>query len=299
MISIIIPTFNNEDTIERAIRSVIYQNYVDWELIIVNDASTDKTSTICEYYSNLYPNITIITNDKNKGVGISRKVGMKYAKGDFITFLDSDDLIMADFLDISVKLQQQHDSDVVYTSYTILYPQGINQVIPSGDYIMEGEATPQLHFVQEKKFLTGKLFRKSLLDKIPWSENRVGEDVQTLFYATYIADKVRSSSYSGYVHCFRQGSLLADAPQFFCYCWSTLAGLEMIDFLIDRDDTRLWKHELKNVYLAHQLILKLIEEKKIDKKERKKNKKQFQQIEKWFKNHQEYINQIEFEHEEN
>lgn len=293
MITIIIPTYNNEQTIERAIRSVVMQTYVDWELIIINDKSTDKTLDICKHYAEMYQNIRVINNEENVGAGIARQIGLKDAKGEFITFLDSDDLLMADFLYQSMELQKQHDSDVVYTSYTILYPQGIQQVIPAGDFIMEGEATPQLHFVQEKKFLTGKIFRKSLLEKIPWSDKRVGEDVQTLFFATYMANKVRSSSYSGYVHCFREGSLLANAPYAMCFCGSTIAEQEIIDFLIEHNEERLWKYILTMCWYNYNLILqKLDEGKEITKKEMRKHNDMWKQVQVWFKTHKEYVKQI-------
>lgn len=293
MVSIIIPTYNNEQTIERAICSVIYQTYVNWELIIINDKSTDKTLDICNNYANMYKNIKIINNDVNVGAGIARQIGLKEANGEFITFLDSDDLIMANFLEVSLQLQAQHDSDVVYTSYTILYPQGITQVIPAGDYIMEGEATAQLHFIQEKKFLTGKIFRKTLLEKIKWSDKRVGEDVQTLFFATYMANKVRSSSYTGYVHCFREGSLLADAPNFFCFCGSTIAEHEIIDFLIEHNEERLWKYLLTfSVNNYNTIKAKIKENKEITKKDVKENKLLWNQVQQWFKSHAKYINQL-------
>lgn len=295
MVTVIIPTYNNQDTIERAIFSVISQTYIDWELVIINDASTDKTSEIIQHYAEFYPNkIKVLTNKENTGVGIGRQLALKAASGEFVTFLDSDDFLMADFLKMSMELQSQHDSDVVYTSYTILYPQGIQQVLPSGDFIMEGEATAQLHFIQEKKFLTGKIFRKSLLESIPWSNKRVGEDVQTLFFATYQANKVRSSSYSGYVHCFREGSLLADAPFFFCYCGSAIAEQEIIDYLIERNDEKLWKYLLTTAWINYNTALAAIDKgTEIKKKDVRDNKKAWKQVQDWYKSHESYLKQID------
>ena len=158
MISIIIPTYNNEDTIDRAIVSVIEQSYKDWELIIVNDCSKDSTLSIVESYkARLGDKLTVITNTENSGAGISRKVGLDAAKGDFITFLDSDDFFTNSFLEMNVTLQKQHDSDIVYTSTIILYPQGVVENVSCGDFIMTESATVQSHFNNRLKFLTGKL----------------------------------------------------------------------------------------------------------------------------------------------
>lgn len=284
MISVILPTYNNENTIERAIFSVVYQTIFDWELVIVDDASTDCTPDVIRKYVD-GDKIRVIQNAENKGAGISRQVGLADARGEFVTFLDSDDLLKPDYLEACVTLQKQHDSDVVYTSYTILYPQGAAQNIPAGDYIMQGEATAQMHFAQEKKFLTGKLFRKSLLESIPWSDKRIGEDVQTLFFATYQADRVRSSSYSGYVHCFREGSLLADAPYFLCYCGSTMAQQEIIDYLEGKGDTRLYEHCLEEARIGFIQINEAIKQGVVKRADVLSQKKEWKQVRDWFRKH--------------
>lgn len=232
-ISVIIPVYNGEDYIERAINCVKEQTFKDWEIVIIDDCSTDKTYEICKKHE--ADNIRIYKHDTNKGVGIARQTGLKEAKGEFVTFLDSDDYLRSDFLEVSLLLQQQHDSDVVYTSFTICYEKEfINKVIPAGDYIMDGSATVQLYYWNQIKFLTGKLIRKSLCDKVAWSDRRIGEDCQTLYGLLLTANKVRSSSYSGYVHIFRDGSLLANKPFVYCYYYSTLAHCDIINMLKDK-----------------------------------------------------------------
>lgn len=98
-ISVIIPTFNRDATIERSLRSVIEQTLPAFEIIVVDDASSDKTSAILAHYGS---KIRIISNDKNKGVSYSRNAGIRIAQGDWIAFLDSDDEWDRD------KLKRQH-----------------------------------------------------------------------------------------------------------------------------------------------------------------------------------------------
>lgn len=295
MVDIIIPTYNNADTMERTLLSVISQLYTDWHLIIVNDASTDETLEIVDRYAKAMPDrVTVITNEVNSGAGVSRKVGLDAATSEFITFLDADDILKPDFLKMSMELQAQHDSDIVYTSFTILYPQGITKIEPAGDFIMEGEATTTLHFNTPLKFLTGKIIRTSLAKSVRFSPKRVGEDVQTLFYLTYEAKKVRSSSYSGYVHCFREGSLLADAPYFFCYCGSTSAEQEIIDYLIGKGDEKLWKYLLTASVMNFNKIKEAIKQgKQVKRGDVLKNSAAWKEIQKWYKDHTKYIKQIE------
>ena len=290
MVSVIIPTYNNEATVERAILSVIMQSDKDWELIVVNDGSTDGTAQIlASFKERLCDKMTIVTNEKNAGVGVSRKRGLDVAKGDFVTFLDSDDYLTPNFLEVNTFLQQQHDSDIVYTSTIILYPEGRVENVPSGDYIMTESATVQCHFNNRLKFLTGKLFRKSLLEKVTFSPKRIGEDVQTVFFATYLADKVRSSNYAGYVHAFREGSLLANAPTFFCYCHSSLAQIEIMEFLKERDDNTVLPFLLKTAYDDFNKMQLAVKQKQIKKEEVADNKEAWEQLKRWYKEHVQWL----------
>jgi glycosyltransferase involved in cell wall biosynthesis len=266
------------------------QSDKDWELIVVNDGSTDKTAPILSTYKErLGDKMTILTNDANVGVGISRKRGIDVAKGEFITFVDSDDFITPNFLEVNNLLQKQHDSDIVYTSTIILYPEGRVENVPSGDYIMTDTATVQCHFNNKLKFLTGKLFRKSILEKITFSPKRIGEDVQTVFFATYIADKVRSSNYAGYVHAFREGSLLANAPGFFCFCHSELAQIEIIEFLKERDDKVILPFLLKNAYDEFNKMQLAVKQKQIAKKELDDNIDAWNSLKAWYKKHTKWL----------
>ena len=95
--SIILPVYNAESTIFRSITSVLNQNYNNFELIIINDASTDKTSKICKKFKN-NKNIKFLNNRKNLGVSKSRNKAIKYATGKYIIFLDSDDYFLEKFL---------------------------------------------------------------------------------------------------------------------------------------------------------------------------------------------------------
>lgn len=300
LITVIIPTYNNEDTISRAINSVIAQTFTEWQLIIVNDCSTDNTLNIVNEYVEKYPEkIKVISNKVNQGVGVSRLNGIKKTKTKYITFLDSDDYFREDFLEMNYKLAQEKDYDVVYTSFGIEYehPQikgeKLYQTIPSGELDMSEEATAQLHFIQPMKFLTGKLFKTELIKRTPWSKKRIGEDVQTLFFATYLADRVRSSNYVGYIHIFREGSLLADAPKFLCYCHSTLAEFEILDFLYKRQDWKLFDYLMKNNLNNYNIAKNAIMMGAYDEDDLLKNRKEWKYIQNWFLTHNDYLNRIQ------
>lgn len=96
-VSVIITAFNREDLILRAIHSVLQQTYTDYEIILVDDASTDKT--VEKVQSLNHPKITIIQNPKNRGIGGAKNIGIEAAQGKYIAFLDSDDSWTADKLE--------------------------------------------------------------------------------------------------------------------------------------------------------------------------------------------------------
>lgn len=251
MVTVIIPTFNSANYIEKAINSVLNQTYKDIEIVVVDDCSTDNTIEILSKYENIN-NFKIIKNTENVGVGISRKIGINNANGEYITFLDSDDFILKDFIEISLKLAKQQDSDVIYTSVGILSPTNQLKIVQVGDFFSENEAKLNIFFWCEMNFITGKLFKTELLKKCHWSERRIAEDVQTLFYIMYEASKVRSFPYVGYIHVCREGSLMAYNSKeidekdnleysFHNFCYNCIAEKEMLEFLINKNDKILLK----------------------------------------------------------
>ena len=100
--SIIIPAYNAERYISEAIESVINQTYTNWELIIVNDGSTDNTEKIAQSYAQKDSRITYITQE-NKGVSVARNIGYNASKGDYLGFLDADDYWLPDNLDEKIN----------------------------------------------------------------------------------------------------------------------------------------------------------------------------------------------------
>jgi glycosyltransferase involved in cell wall biosynthesis len=92
-ISVIVPVYNTELFIKRCIDSIIGQTFTDFEVILVNDNSTDKSPEICGEYANTDNRIKVIHNAVNRGSSVSRKTGLDIASGTYIQFIDSDDWI--------------------------------------------------------------------------------------------------------------------------------------------------------------------------------------------------------------
>ncbi len=104
LVTVIIPTFNREGLLPRAIQSVIHQTYPNWELIIVDDRSTDQTKELVQAYARQDNRIKYVLNDRSQGVSGARNCGILRSEGEYIAFLDSDDEWFAHHLHDSVEV---------------------------------------------------------------------------------------------------------------------------------------------------------------------------------------------------
>ncbi|MBO3463540.1 glycosyltransferase family 2 protein [Aetokthonos hydrillicola Thurmond2011] len=109
-VSVIIPTYNRIKYISRAINSVINQTFRDYEIIVVDDASTDGT---VKFIRENYPNITLVQLSKNSGAGAARNQALSIAKGNFIAFLDSDDQWEKNYLETQIHYIQSDSNNVL------------------------------------------------------------------------------------------------------------------------------------------------------------------------------------------
>lgn len=157
-ISIIVPIYNAESTLQECIESIINQNYKDFELILVDDGSVDNSYNICSSYARCDERITVV-HQKNQGVSVARNTGLDIAKGQWITFIDSDDYIEQDYffegIDDSVDLVMLCIKDLFVSDDTIR-----QSVSYSKNKYLEG--------VELNLFL--KEYIDSILFRTPWSK---------------------------------------------------------------------------------------------------------------------------------
>lgn len=124
LVSIISPTYNDEDTIENTINSVLNQSYKNWEMIIVDDCSRDNTGYIVKQKAKEDERIKYIKLDKNSGASVARNVALKNAKGKYIAFLDCDDLWLEDKLKKQVNFMEENNCYFSYTDYEFIDKNG-------------------------------------------------------------------------------------------------------------------------------------------------------------------------------
>lgn len=124
LISIIMAAYNAENTIEQAISSVLAQTYRNFELIVVNDCSSDNTADIVNHLLQLDGRIRLINNMQNSGVSFTRKHGLEVAKGDWIAIIDSDDAWRKDKLEKQAALQKEKNASLVFSGSGFMDAEG-------------------------------------------------------------------------------------------------------------------------------------------------------------------------------
>lgn len=114
--SVLIPVYNAERTLKRCVDSVLNQTLRDFEIIIINDGSSDHSGHVCDEYANQDPRIKVL-HQTNRGALLTRIVGIKAATGQFFMFLDSDDWLERSMLETVDRIIKEHDCDVVMYNY--------------------------------------------------------------------------------------------------------------------------------------------------------------------------------------
>ena len=154
-ISVVVPVYNAEKYIKKCIESVIHQKYKNVELILVNYGSKDSSLSIMPQYEKKYPKIIRVFDQENGGEGAARNAGMSKVTGKFMVFLDSDDWLKEDYLDV---LHQKIESNDIVISGFERY---------SSDYTYQYKNIPKDHEWSKFKYcsVAGKMYRTDFIKK--------------------------------------------------------------------------------------------------------------------------------------
>ena len=173
LVSIIIPIYNGEEFLEQALESVRWQTYANWECILLDDGSTDRTAEICRSWAERDPRFHY-HRQENRGLAAARNAGVREAKGSFVQFLDDDDLLLPERLVKCLDVfQREPEAGVVYSDYVCYRPgEGFSRTLPSK--IPGQDAARALLFEQAITFATYVhvfLFRKEVVGQYPFDES--------------------------------------------------------------------------------------------------------------------------------
>lgn len=196
-VSIIVPVYNVEKYLPECLDSLVNQTLKDIEIICVNDGSTDNSLDILKKYSQKYSNIIVI-NQANKGLGATRNVGVSYASGEYIGYVDSDDFVDSAMFEKLYTVAKACDADVALTNFYI-YLNDTGYVYPYRDMklLHRLNVLGSFNAYQNPEVLLNvgcwdKLYKRSFLQQnnIAFPEKRIYEDVLYSYSSLTYANKI-------------------------------------------------------------------------------------------------------------
>lgn len=201
-LSVIVPVYNAANTMERCIDSILKQSYRDFELILVDDGSTDESGAICDSYNKKDKRCKVI-HKKNAGVSSPRNYGLDVCSGDYVTFVDSDDTINEDTYEKNMKLLLENGSiDILqYPTYEITQNGDKTELYCYEDCMIEGDKV-FAEWYRGKDIINyciwNKIYKRSLIGKYRFPEGKLFEDIFFNYSFMRNANKIRISGFGAY-----------------------------------------------------------------------------------------------------
>lgn len=185
-VSIIIPVYNVEKYIARCLDSVINQTYQNLEIIVVNDVTPDNSMAIVDEYAARDSRIRIVNNPRNMGLMMTRKSGYSVVRGDYLTFLDSDDYLPLNAIELLVTKAQSTNADIVSGNVKFIKKEGPEEILKNRlPYGNDAEGVYKAMLCQQfPHILCSKLFKASLFLQHEYVsyENMINAEDVCLFY---------------------------------------------------------------------------------------------------------------------
>ena len=209
MISVIIPVYNVERYLEECLNSLQHQTYTDIEVVLVNDGSTDNSKTICKRYCEEDSRFLLI-NQKNQGQSVARNVGVAASKGEFIAFVDSDDIIQKNYLE---KLMQYmtEEVDIVESNFTVSKKDFLVENSKETTILFEGNTNEAVKIFPNHVLSVNpvtKLYRREIVEAVPYPEGLIFEDIYCGIGMLKYIRKIIKIDYVGYYYRQHQSSTM-------------------------------------------------------------------------------------------
>ena len=209
-VSVIIPFYNVESYIAKCLQSVSQQTFRDFEVILVDDGSNDNSASICKRFTENDSRFRLYSK-QNEGVAQARNFGLEKAEGDFITFIDSDDIAHPELLKIMTENACKHNAEISIVGHKIFF----------GDSTPKRKAHAQICIFSPEEAIEnalyqkdinnamwGKLFMKSLFDDIRFPANRIYEDLAVFYLLFERAKSIVATKDTLYFYRKREGSYI-------------------------------------------------------------------------------------------
>ena len=201
MISVIVPVYNVEKYLEECLDSIQNQTYSDIEVILVNDGSLDNSKDICEKYCKEDNRFKLI-NQANQGQSVARNHGVAASTGEFIAFVDSDDIIRQDYLEVLIRYMSE-EVDIVESQFAVHKKEFFNENYKEINVIFEGDSEEAVKAVPKHVLSVNpvtKLYRRSVVEAVPYLEGLIFEDIYSGVGMLKYIRRIIKSNYTGYYY---------------------------------------------------------------------------------------------------
>lgn len=211
LISIIVPCYNVEQYLPQCLDSILAQTYTNLEILLVNDGSLDNSGKICDIYAIKDHRIKVI-HKKNGGLSDARNVALDIATGEYVTFIDSDDTVMNDYIECLYSLIIENNAQISITTSNWFY-EGEKPIIDKKNNILQQIFTKDEALIEmfyQKSFDTtawGKLYLRTLFNDIRYPKGLLYEDLATTYRLINKCNKIAFLNYKSYSYLLRKNSI--------------------------------------------------------------------------------------------
>lgn len=191
MISVIVPVYNTEKYLERCVNSILSQSYSDFEIFLVDDGSKDGSLNKCYELAALDKRIKVLAKE-NGGCGSARNFALPHVCGDYITFIDSDDIVSNVFLEHMLKVARSGNYDIVQANQKNFKSEQEAQLCDDNSSVVIGVAVSKADALNKRVFMPSacaKLYNARLFNNFRFDEERINEDESSYYI---LADKATS-----------------------------------------------------------------------------------------------------------
>lgn len=241
-LSIIIPVYNVEKYLEECLKNIIIQINNNIQIVLVDDGSTDNSGKICDKYEEKYAQIKVI-HKKNGGLSSARNEGLKYAEGEYIVFIDSDDVISKQLCGILLDVINKENPDIIEYNFEKFIDGKFNErICKKKEKTKMYEKIIGIDNVFDAYFITKKIkreswtkaYKKALFDNINFPIGRLAEDLATTYKVLAKSNKVVYINEILYFYRVRNNSIMGNGS-IKLYYDAMLAHSEIYDFIKHRD----------------------------------------------------------------
>lgn len=259
-ISVIVPVYNVEEYLPACLDALAKQDFADYELLLINDGSQDESGRIADAFAARDARVRVV-HQTNEGIAAERNTGVCMARGQYIAFVDSDDLVTPDYLSYLYGLLLSHGADVAVAGHRKFSGDAPARPAeqPAAEREMRAdEAIEALCYGKLGVYVWGKLFRREMLEGIKFPAGKLYEDVAVVYRVLSKAKRVVQSAHCVYYWRQRQGSITHQ--QITQAHWAGVEAVQqMEEYIRERHPAILpaaqYRCAVKVMVTAHRLVL--------------------------------------------